>query len=75
MLVKVLRVDVTSNVKAVAVVGGDEQDVACVLARLVDRADGLISEANGFDGSVVDTGVADLYTEKCKSARLWGRSW
>ena len=43
----------------VAVVGGDEESVAALLALLVDLANGLVGLGAGNDGSVVDTGVAD----------------
>jgi hypothetical protein len=43
----------------VAVVGGDEEGVAALLALLVDLADGLVGLGAGNDGGVVNTGVAD----------------
>lgn len=43
----------------VAVVGGDEEGVAALLALLVDLADGGVGLGAGNDGGVVDTGVAD----------------
>ena len=43
----------------VAVVGGDEEGVAALLALLVNLANSLVGLGAGNDGSVVDTGVAD----------------
>ena len=43
----------------IAVVGGDEEGVAALLALLVDLADGSVGLGAGDDGGVVDTGVAD----------------
>lgn len=40
-------------------VGGDEQDVAVLLAGLVDDTDGLVGGSNTLDGSLVDTGVTN----------------
>jgi hypothetical protein len=43
----------------VAVVGGDEERVAALLALLVNLADGLVGLGAGNDGSVVDTSMAN----------------
>jgi hypothetical protein len=43
----------------VAVVGGDEEGVAALLALLVDLADSLVGLGAGNDGSVIDTSVAN----------------
>ena len=43
----------------VAVVGGDEEGVAALLALLVDLADGGVGLGAGNDGGVVDAGVAN----------------
>ena len=44
----------------VAMVGRDEQDVARLLARLVDGADGLVGVRDGLDRGLINTGVANL---------------
>lgn len=43
----------------VPMVGGDEQDVARLLARLVDDAHGLVGVRDGLNGGLVHTRVAD----------------
>lgn len=44
----------------VAVVGGDGQDVPCLLACFGNDADCLVRGGNGFDGGFVNTSVANL---------------
>lgn len=44
----------------VSVVGRDAENVASLLACLVDGLDSLVSGVDGLDGCIVDTSVADL---------------
>lgn len=49
-----------AHLLGVAVVGGDEEDVAGGLAGFVDGADGGVGVGDGGDGGVEVAGVADL---------------
>lgn len=57
MRVPVRRVD---HLFCIAVVGGDEKDVARFLTGFVDCAHCGVGVTDGFDGGVVDACVADL---------------
>jgi hypothetical protein len=44
----------------VTVVGGDGEDVACFLTRVVDRSNRLVGGSDGLDGGIEVTGVTNL---------------
>lgn len=46
---------------SVTVVGSNEQNITSVLACLVDDADGLIGVGDSLHGSIIDTGVTNLW--------------
>ena len=58
--VGLLRLGV-DHLLSVSVVGSDEQNVARLLACLVDDADSLVSVLDGLNGSIIDTSVANLF--------------
>lgn len=48
---------------------GDKEDVASLLASIVDGLDGLVGGSDGLDGGIVDTSVTNLEPRQVHSKR------
>jgi len=56
-------------------IGSNEQNVTSSLASVVNGLDGLVGGSDGLNGSVVDSGVTDLWEKKeNERTRKAGRS-